>query len=222
MEAGTYTARALEGVVWETNKGALMITFLFVTEDHQRIKGGQCLVQKDGTVSEITMRTLKECFGWDGQDPFWLTEPANLEGKDVELVVEMRSFVGDDGQTREAPSVRYINPVGGSDRMPESASRSSILSKYGAKFRALSGGAPAAKPKKVAKPAPAPKPAGPTSTMEECWGILCGNMDGKTAEEMESAWFAVIERLFPGKNNSDLTPQDWGKVKAEVEDNVPM
>jgi hypothetical protein len=97
----------------------------------------QCLVQKDGTVSEITIRMLRDCWGWDGQDPFWLAEPANLDGKEVEIVVEEESFIGRDGQERTAVKVRYINLVGG--RRPEPADRKAVLAKYGAKFRALSG-----------------------------------------------------------------------------------
>ena len=116
-------------------------------------------------------------------------------------------------------------------RTPVAADRRSVLAKYGSKFQALAGvSATAAKPAPPAPKAPpvpkaaptAPPPGAPTATMEEAWAALNQAQVGKPAEETEKAWFDTIARLFPNKSNTDLKPHEWGKLKAEFEDNIPM
>ena len=61
-----------------------------------------------------------------------------------------------------------------------------------------------------------------TATMEEAWAALNEAQTGKPAEAVEKLWFDTIARLFPNKSNTDLKPHEWGKLKAEFEDNIPM
>jgi hypothetical protein len=61
-----------------------------------------------------------------------------------------------------------------------------------------------------------------TATMEEAWAALNGANAGKPAESIEKLWFDTIARLFPNKSNTELKPHEWGKLKAEFEDNIPM
>jgi hypothetical protein len=227
MKPGTYAATASAATVWESDGGALMITFVFNTTEGERINGAQCLVQKDGTVSERTLKTLKECFGWDGLDPFWLTDPANLDGKEVDIVCEEETFTGRDKQPVTAVKVKWINPPGGAGNMPTPADPKAVMAKYASKFKALSGGKPAAAPKKAAAPAApkapakkapaAPSAPAPTSTMEEVWA-LCAEGHGDKAEEV---WFATIKRVTGKEDGSTVTPEEWGRLKAAFEDNVP-
>ena len=60
------------------------------------------------------------------------------------------------------------------------------------------------------------------ATMEEAWAALNEAQVGKPAEATEKAWFDTIARLFPNKSNTDLKPHEWGKLKAEFEDQIPM
>ena len=60
------------------------------------------------------------------------------------------------------------------------------------------------------------------ATMEEVWAALNEAQVGKPAEATEKAWFDTIARLFPNKSNTDLKPHEWGKLKAEFEDQIPM
>jgi hypothetical protein len=39
---------------------------------------------------------------------------------------------------------------------------------------------------------------------------------------MEKVWFDTIARLFPNKSNTELKPHEWGKLKAEFKDEIPM
>lgn len=224
LSDGTYNAEAKSAVIWESEKGALMVTFDFDVEGGGNIKGQQCIVQKDGTISEISIRTLKECFGWAGQDPFDLENPDSLSGKKVELVLAWEEYNG-----KQRLGVKYINAPGGG--MPKPADRKSVLAKYGAKFRALSGGAPAAPTKApAAKTPPAPpkppappapnKSAAPPSTMEDAWANCCAAHQGKPEGELYELWNQATEKVKPGHTN-DLTPEQWGEVKAMFEDNVP-
>ena len=68
----------------------------------------------------------------------------------------------------------------------------------------------------------APPPGAPTATMEEAWTALNTAQAGQPAEAVEKLWFDTIARLFPNKSNTDLKPHEWGKLKAEFEDNVTM
>ena len=106
-QPGTYKARTANGVVYETEGGALMCAFDFGIDQQTSIVGRVCLVKKDGEVLQNNVRSMKEAFGWDGADPFWLAD-TDLSDREVEIVVEMEQ--GQDGQER--PTVRWINAPG--------------------------------------------------------------------------------------------------------------
>lgn len=188
------------------------------------IKHTVTIVTKDGTIQTRTCDTLKEVFGWDGVDPFWLMD-ADMSQVRFEIVVE-----ADKNDKGEFSKVKYLNALGGSVKMPAPGDRKSILAKYGSQFRALAGGAPAiAKPAQSAAPKPptAPKKStppppqtGPTATMEEAWAA-CWEASGSNETAAHEAWDQTMSAMFPGKTNSDLTPHDWGKLKEKFADNVP-
>ena len=35
-------------------------------------------------------------------------------------------------------------------------------------------------------------------------------------EPLEEMWFAEIAKIVKGKDSGDFTPEDWGKVRAEL------
>lgn len=229
-------------VVYETQKGALCAAIPCVVNEGdmvgEKIKTTMTIVKSDGTLMERTISTLKEVFGWDGQNPFDLMDNSYEE---VQFQIEVEMEIGVDSKTGEQikdeqtgepvwfPKVKYLNPLGGkSINMPEAADRKSVLAKYGSKFRALSGGAPVKTPakaptappaKKTPPPAPPapPAPVGPTATMEEAWAACCEH----NQDNSEAVWAEVFERMFPGKTNSDLKPHDWGNLKSKFEDDIP-
>ena len=136
---------------------------------------------------------------------------------------------------------QWLNPLGGGMKTPMAADRRSVLAKYGSKFQALAG---VATPRvtmgteaKTAAPAPKvpPVPSGaqgtarptapPTSapaTMEEAWAALNEANPDKPADAIEKIWFDTIAKLFPNKSNTDLKPHEWGKLKVEFADAIPM
>jgi hypothetical protein len=143
----------------------------------------------------------------------------------------------------------WLNPLGGGMKTPLAADRRSVLAKYGSKFQALanvggqraestvhsprstvqtpesrvhSPGSTVHSPQGTARPALPPPPGAPTATMEEAWAALNEAQAGKPAETLEKAWFDTIARLFPNKSNTDLKPHEWGKLKAEFQDDIPM
>jgi hypothetical protein len=164
----------------------------------------------------------------------------DLSGIAVDLVIENETM--EDGKTYSR--VKWINSPGGNGgAMPASADRNSILTRYGAKFRALSGGTPV---KPIARPAVPPVGAAPkvpttpplpgmpalpkaepksasapVSTMEKCWQFLCEKNQGMERTALERLWFATIADLFPKKEQADFSPQDWGKVEAKLGDEIP-
>ena len=223
-QPGTYKAKTAQGVVYETEGGALMVAFDFGIDEQTSIVGRVCLVKKDGEVLQNNVRSLKEAFGWDGADPFWLAD-TDLSPREVEIVVEMEA--GQDGQAR--PTVRWINAPGRGGGMAgiKPADRNAVLAKYGMKFRALAGGTsikPATTatkaPPPAARPAPAPKPAvmaAPT-TIQEAWEAFCQAAGTSFDEQqLQALWYKAVAELTGKDDQAACTPEDWGAVRAGAE-----
>ena len=194
------------------------------------------LVKADGTIQTRTTDTLRAVFGWDGVDPFALMDNSVDGGamRDVEFEIVGGPETGDKGG--QYFKSNWLNPLGGGMKTPVAADRRSVLAKYGTKFAALAGaGGQKSEVRdqrsEVAKPVP-PVPMGaptlplpptvPPATMEEAWVALNEANAGKAPAEMERVWFDTIARLFPNKSNTELKPHEWGKLKAEFKDEIPM
>lgn len=227
LENGKYISRSTERVVYETDQGALCVAIKCEVMEGEKtgtvVKSVQTIAKRDGTLQERTIATLKEVFGWDGTDPFWLME-TDLSDKHFEIEIENQQDAQDPNKVYS--SVKWLNPLGGGPgvKMPTPANKQSVLAKYGSRFRALAGGTPAkpATPPPPKAATPPPPPSGPTATMEQAWNALWEANPGITNEQATQTWQREIARLFPGKTNSDLTPQDWAALKEELSDSVPF
>jgi hypothetical protein len=219
-------------VIYEASTGSLCGAVPCVmVESGFTFKHTLVLVKADGTIQTKTTDTLKAVFGWDGVDPFWLMDNSE-DGKpmrEVEFEIVGGPETGDKGGVYFKS--QWLNPLGGGMKTPAAADRRSVLAKYGSKFAALAGAsAPTAKPAPAAPKAPparkaapvAPPPGAPTATMEEAWSALNEAHAGQPAEVIEKHWFDTIARIFPNKSNTDLKPHEWGKLKTEFRDDIPM
>jgi hypothetical protein len=219
-------------VIYEASTGSLCGAVPCVmVESGFTFKHTLVLVKSDGTIQTKTTDTLKAVFGWDGVDPFWLMDNSE-DGKpmrEIEFEIVGGPETGDKGG--QYFKSQWLNPLGGGMKTPAAADRRSVLAKYGTKFAALAGvPAPTAKPAPSAPKAPsvpkgpptAPPPGAPVATMEEAWAALNKAQAGKPAEVIEKLWFDTIARVFPNKSNTDLKPHEWGKLKAEFQDDIPM
>jgi hypothetical protein len=183
-------------------------------------------------------------FGWDGVDPFWLMDNSEDGGamRSVEFEIVGGPETGDKGG--QYFKSQWLNPLGGGLKTPMAANRQSVLAKYGNKFQALAGavsntssGLQPPSPqrgegRRAAVPPPVPRtsqrnvpttpPVAAPATMEDAWAALNEANPGKAAGDMEAIWFDTIAKLFPNKSNTDLKPHEWGKLKAEFADNIPM
>lgn len=198
------------------------------------------LVKADGTIQTKTTDTLKAVFGWDGADPFWLMDASEEGGpmRAVEFEIVGGPETGDKGG--QYFKSQWLNPLGGGMKTPAAADRRSVLAKYGSKFAALAGvGGQMADGKwqngtkvppvpsgaqRSARPTAPPPPVALTqsATMEEAWAALNESQSGKAPDVIEKVWFDTIARLFPNKSNTELKPQEWGRLKAEFADDIPM
>lgn len=238
---GTYPAKLSANVViYEAETGSLCGAFPVRIEGSSVAWAGKhtmVIVKSDGTLQTKNIKTLREIFGWDGQDPFWL-EDQDLTGCPFEIVGDHEKYTPQATDADPEPAerttfkIQWMNPVGGGGaRMPESADRKAVLAKYGSKFRANAGtsAAPAktaaAKPaaqsasaqKPAAKPAagPAPRraPGGvkPTATLEEAWTALQKKYGDKSEEEQAEIWYGETEKRWNVTDNS-LNPQQCGEL----------
>ena len=224
-------------VIYEASTGSLCGAVPCVmVETGFTFKHTLVLVKADGTIQTKTTDTLKAVFCWDGADPFWLMDNSEDSGpmRSVEFEIVGGPETGDKGG--QYFKSQWLNPLGGGMKTPAAADRRSVLAKYGNKFAALAGvsattsKSPAMPPmaQRAAAPQAAPKiptvPSGPPqgATMEEAWATLNEANPGKSPVEVEKIWFDTIAQLFPNKSNTDLKPHEWGKLKAEFADDIPM
>jgi len=203
------------------------------------------LVKADGTIQTKATATLQAVFGWDGVDPFWLMD-CSLDGgvmREAEFEIVGGPETGDKGG--QYFKSQWLNPLGGGMKTPLAADRRSVLAKYGGKFHALASSATTGKSaREDARPTGAvqqqlptaalkvptalraaqapPPPGAPTATMDEAWSVLNESNPGKPAEAIEKIWFDTIAQLYPNKSNTDLKPHEWGKLKVEFADALPM
>ena len=204
------------------------------------ITGWFYLEKRDGSINEKTIESLKAALGWDGRDPFWLQDQAaELAQQPVQVKLAFEEYNGTTNLR-----VQYLNPhgyEGGGVSKADDATRRTIQRRIGSKLRAIAGGTPAPAPKPAGKPAPA-KPAtapaaarpappkAPTATaeppqpatMEKAWEAFCAHCPPEKwdQEAIEKEWFRVLADLFPGKQPDDLTPAEWGVMKAEGPGNI--
>lgn len=147
VEPGTYDCTTTGATIYEAPSGAVMCRISLDIG----LTGGICLIQKDGTLSERGFRDVQAIFGlsgpWDWS--LWERDPEAWAGHQVSAVIE--TVQGDRG---EFSSVKYINPPGCGSQLVK-ADAKSLAAKWGAKTRALFGGAPAA----PVSAKPPPKPA---------------------------------------------------------------
>ena len=229
-------------VIYEASTGSLCGAVpCAMTDSGFTFKHTLVLVKADGTIQTKTTDTLKAVFGWDGVDPFWLMDSSAEGGamRDVDFEIVGGPETGDKGG--QYFKSQWLNPLGGGMKTPAAADRRSVLAKYGSKFQALAGaggqksevrsqnvpGGPPMPPSSRAaarptSPPPVGPPQGATATTEEAWSALNEAQAGKPAEAIEKIWFDTIARLFPNKSNTDFKPHEWGKLKAEFTDQIPM
>ena len=229
-QEGKYVSK-LNGqlVIYEASTGSICAAVPSVMVDSGfTFKHTMVLVKADGTIQTKTTDTLKAVFGWDGVDPFWLMDHSEDGGamRSVEFEIVGGPETGDKGG--QYFKSQWLNPLGGGMKTPTAANRQSVLAKYGNKFQALAGVAAKAAPA-VPKAPPVPKavpmappPGAPSATMEEAWAQLNESNPGKDGAAIERIWFDTIAKLFPNKSNTDLKPHEWGKLKAEFKDEIPM
>lgn len=241
---GTYNARRTAAiVVREEESGSLMayIPYALVGSD-VAFSGNhsQCLGAKDGTIQTKSIATLRKIFpSWDGLDPFGLEEIPLPENDEAEF--ELGDCFHDEytpKETDENPNpeaittfkVQWLNPLGGGlpSKVPMTPEeRKKALTKWGGKFKAVSGGAPAKPAAKTSTPSAPPArgkvPTPPSrktttarkSSQEEVWTAYAkANKDGDQ-DALAKAYYDAQDEVQPGANG-ELTPEQWGQVAEKL------
>ncbi len=233
MQAGTYLAEATDATVIESDGGAITIGFHFVCDDgHGEVNGFQCIIGKTGIPNEIGIKALREAWPlWDGADPFWFQDIKNLAGVKVSIVLDFEEY---DGKTRL--KVKYINnPDRPQSGLPKSMDRASFMQRHGARMRAAAGGVVVKAPGAPGTPgtpgtlrtlgAPGSRPAlrSPvvrppavgSATLQEAWDSLCAQRGGVDENTINAEWTETVDRVTGGKNQDQITPQEWFTIKSK-------
>jgi hypothetical protein len=223
--AGTYPAKTTgQMVVYETEKGALCVAIpveIMGSEVAWRGKHTATLAKQDGTLMARGIQDLKTIFGWDGIDPFALQD-IEVGAHEFEIVGEHQEYTppGDDAQPVMTFKIVFMNPPGGSSKMPamlEGNDAKAIRTKYASKFKALSGG------KSASSGPPSRKSTGAvarTSTQEEVWTAFAAAHEGEDEGELgKQYWAAVaeVEGTEPDAVTGELDLKQWGEVAVKLE-----
>lgn len=220
-------------VVADAKTGAVLFVVPCELTDENaswRGKHQMVLIQKDGTVNQNTIKTLRTVFAVDGSlESILALQDRDCVGMEVEFSDCKHEVYTPEGSAEEVMQFRtgWMNPVGGSSVMPDPVDRQALLNKFRSKFAALSGGKPAAKsaakvtetktePKTAPKSPPGKRTStaatAPTATMDETIEAFT-KMGGKDED-----WFAAM-REFAGQDddNEKLTIQQLGLMKQKFE-----
>jgi len=216
IQDGRYPAKFTGEVsVYENAKGSLVASFPVEVEGQTRTWFAT-LVSPDGTVNTRRIADIKAMIGWDGQ----VDTLDTLQFAGAECEATITNEQGNDGKTYS--NIRFCNPLGRpGTKQPESMDRNTLLTKYGAKFRAVAGGAPVTsrppvKPP-VTTPVNAPPPREATANMETCWKTLCNKMEGKDRQQIESTWFEHVQEVGDGCQPPDFTPEMWLRLLTLIQ-----
>ena len=250
IEEGTYEGLTVGASIYEAPSGAVMCSMV-VDVSGAHLKGGICLVQKDGTLSERGFKDVQSIFGWSDWDwSKWDQEPEAFAGAAVQAVVETVQ-----GERGEFSSIKYINPPGGGQRL-EKANAKGLAAKYGARTRALFGGVPAAggsgqrtagskgnphphplpsqgegEERGGRTPPPTPKAPPPPPTPPPVAAVTPSTMEecwDQFCQVNSSKTELELYDLWPkfvkevtGKTQMEVTPQGWGKVRDAIGGMLP-
>jgi len=192
------------------------------------------LIKRDGSLNDFQIKALREAFGWDGQDFFWL-EDESLP--DCQVVIEAETYQG-----KDRLKVQFINAYdsegGGTVEKSTDDIRRRVKTQYGAKLRAMAGGKSAAKPaakstettaspKPTAPSAPPPRkspPAAPASdagappmTTEDCWTqfATAATEAGITDDQIQAQWFAALNEVCGHEDIDRATPDQLAEIAGK-------
>jgi len=264
LENGTYRAVVKDISIYLRGENERLTAAFRLECEGKELVHREWLELNDGTISGKAIKRLRTCFPkWDGNIE---TLEQGFCVQDVEVDVTVENEQDKQDTTKWWTRTKYMDPPGGSSAgapMPGKESRATLVSKYGARFRALAGGTPSQgvrsqKPEvrsgnaapggqahpagsATAVPAKAPPSAkktqpavaqgamagkldtqGGVSSLEECWDALCKKFPDELREKVSERWFDILERVAPGKDQADFGPEDWGKVLAEVQTDLPF
>lgn len=258
--AGRFRASVTDKGVSETGPNKLLTfipRFLLLQEscsdgwkdiesEGQEITAYVYMERRDHSINDVALQQLKDAFGWDGRDPYWL-EDSDLPVCQVTL--DFETYQGE-----ERLKVRWIaNAEADGARVPKSTDdeRKKVRTRIGAKLRAMAGGTPAGKaaekpkaaggtapkatPPKRQAPSPAiePPPTTPTApppaempipyNQETAWTTHCDSCAkaGLTDAQAESLWWKNVQIVAGHQDPDRLTAEEWERVAKQATD-VPF
>jgi hypothetical protein len=212
-QPGKYNAKAKEIAIANAKSGALMAVINCELEDGSHIRSYNIIISKDGVLNERNVAKLKDIFGWDGTDPFWLAE--NYMGERPFNITVDVDGQNEDGTPRMA--CKWIDPISsGSKPMSiESADKREVMAKFGAQFRAFSGTV-AKKP----SPAPASAPAKATTPVAMPKAPMSGASKAKPIT-VDDAWLDFVracDGLIGDAERDKLWTEEFFRVAGDAKE----
>ena len=226
LEDGLYPAVVTDVSLYLRGESERLTAAFRLRCENKELLHREWIELNDGTISDRTIKRMRACFPkWDGSIEA-LEQGGCVRDVDVDVTIENE-------QDRDDPEkwwtrTRYMDPRGGassSATLPPAETRATLVSKYGARFRALSGGTPVKaagseqKETKAGPPAarpPVEKDPATESTLEACWEAVCKKHPDEMREQVSERWFELLARVVPEKDQADFGPEDWGTVLTEI------
>jgi hypothetical protein len=180
------------------------------------------LVNAQGAVNTKVVEGIRAWSKWDGTDPFWWTDVANVDAIGmVEVTLKTAPSFTDPSKTYQ--NVEWVNELGHN-------------AKFGGGKITESGDNASAPATAKVPPAPAPsRPAAPTKAQAEpgaaypdgldganiVWDAFCAANKGAKKADLEERWFAALDRHGDANDQAAMTGGQWAKVAAELAGDAP-
>ncbi len=201
---------------WEAISKTYLIAAAEEAQNLAKCRGKDIEYLKD--VCPKTYRAMKHildwCPGWDPKRAMWFTDCRD----EFYATIVRVTCVHEEWNGRMRAKAKWTNPRDrkSAPQPDTSAARAGIRSHFGGFFD-VAESAPA--PKSAALPPPPPgEPPAPAyaATKADCWAAYCRAVPSKDT----TAWFNYIKGF--GKAESRFTPEDWWKLKEEIENPMPF
>jgi hypothetical protein len=176
-------------------------------EQGQRITGWWTLINTNGGANEITLKTMREALGWDGQS-FSSLQGGDWTAMEVQIVVEPEEYKG-----KTTLKVRYMNPrdYAGGLKSADPQAVQSLDAKYGAVLRALNkslGGTP--------KPPTKPSTTPAAEAKKAAWGVFVSMSPSFDRDRQVSVFKALLSDMFEPRTAQDLTANEWKSLMERI------
>lgn len=222
-KAGRYLARVMDWTAGTSKGGTPQVALRFdllsiwTGEEWEEVQDQQITaflypIKTNGSVNEIAVNALKDCFSWDGRFAFF-SEREPTEKYKAQLTIEHEEYNGESHL-----KVKWLNPFNSDPRgsglaKADASFIKSLDAQYGSVFRAagITGSKPAAGPRPAAAAGTTPADIAKGSAWSGFKIARAGSDPLQHAVEFRRA----VEDYFEDRSPTLITADEWKRFESD-------